>query len=399
MKAGRLRIAAGSLILSSLALALPVQASATAAPIPCEALGISPSFGHDHSALCIARHQLLPSDQPIGEDVSFTTDGGRGWHRQTATGLPATGATRWSQVVFSADYSNDHKIYVQEASSGLFVTSDGGATFTVADPVALGGGNYPQLTAFFAGGPVAAGIGLPTVPALAYTGAGGTAILVPPVHLPTPSIVSTNSAVQTFLTLGPQMYAVIQSGGSSIQTTLTRCTTLLVCSDTAASLPPGEFLQQAGAATISGHRDIWLTTGHLYPHDEAIRIWRYDPTDQHLTEWTDLERAVSPGRPIAFGITISIANLHGAVAALVDGPGFARRLLGATTPSTWRLWASRTIASGSLPSNGVATSPYFGNALLSGGDRLFTIGNATTSTFAGDALYCTLDGRHWHTHC
>ncbi|MBV9098284.1 MAG: hypothetical protein JO079_09515, partial [Frankiaceae bacterium] len=98
------------------------------APVPCQVFDLSPNFAHDGTAFCLSRHQPLPQDIPNGVDAFLSTDRGHTWKQVAATGLPSSATSIWTHVLFSADYPHDHTIYVQESTSGLFKTTDGGTT-------------------------------------------------------------------------------------------------------------------------------------------------------------------------------------------------------------------------------------------------------------------------------
>ncbi|MBV9097183.1 MAG: hypothetical protein JO079_03905 [Frankiaceae bacterium] len=200
-----------------------------------------------------------------------------------------------------------------------------------------------------------------------------------------------------------RVFAVTQSSGVALQTALAECTAFLVCTQVAGStLPQGDLLVQAGSIMARGAPIVWLTTTHVGEQQGAFRVWAYDTKLSKLSEWTSLETAMRRIGAVHGTSNVSITNLGAQLAALVDVDG-ARAVV--TSPDTQR-WTAETTTKrafprpGQLPASGTSTSPYYGHWLAGGANRLFTVGQALTSTFAGESIYCSSDGgRHWYTHC
>lgn len=408
-------------LLAALSVLVPSQAQAIRAPtpVPCDALGISPNYLQDRMVACVARKIDLPELGPTGVLVSVSTDGGRSWRTQAATGLPSAQASIWDDLQFSPDFARDGIFYVQEQTGGLFRTADGGASFTAADPLALGGGVRAQLSPMWLapGGAAAPGLPVPLgpIPGFAYAGAA-PAFISPPAHVP---VAGTPAQVQAFVALNRRdrtsvVLAVSQDSGQA-QSYISLCTGVLACAQQVEKIPAGQILE--GVAPLLLGPDLpaaWIGTRQFSNSQQLSAQNRLLTRDGKVRRLPALDRILAAfvGDPWSIHFWLTNGATAGSLIARISRGTLVQSgptdVLYASTDmgAHWTLIAKATnkgvfSAPGGLPSpsNG---SNYFSKAIFAAPDgRLFTLGRPSTGTNALlGAVMCSTDrGRTWHERC
>jgi hypothetical protein len=294
-------------------LAAIAPSSRAAGPVapPCDNVAFSPSFAADHTIACTTVILTIGS-------FSVTKDGGRTWSTVAPIGLPTT-FTAAKQVIFSSKYSQDHTIYVDMFGQGLYGTTDGGRTFTAADPASAGQQSFAHAwSPLLLNAPSGA---VPATAALANVGVGGVlGLVVPPARVPAAGAAGTNVRVAQ-APPGTGRYSgriydfAVDASGNLI--TAYECTLLLAC-----SVPGGSFtgykIESVGFAPDFG------TSGRMwvFARDSTnYKLHAYLSSDAGATfkPWADVEKALA--EPKGYGTsTFLYAPQYAAVALEASRP-------------------------------------------------------------------------------
>ncbi len=377
---------------------------------PCDAFGQAPNFASSHLLACVARKIDLPSAGPTGVVFSLSRDAGRTWSAQPAVGLPSNAASVWLDLEFSPDFATDHVIYVQERAAGLFQTDDYGATFSAADPLAIGSGSRDQMAPAWLVLPA-----LGSVPALTYVGATD-AVVSPPLHLP---IGGTAQQLQGLLSRvneerSSKAFAVSQDSATA-QSYIYACSVALVCDQLLEKLPAGQVLDgMASLGARHGPVVAWVGT-HAAGADGRIdiqnRLVFENGQTRRLASLDDLVNRlrvrsnssihvwVAPGR----GPRDLVARVS--VSVLEQGVPTQSLYSSSDLGSHWSLIASHRASTGAgakrLGDPPVGSS-YFRFAIYGTPDgALFALGKPTSGASALlGAIHCSRDGgRSWFITC
>lgn len=385
------------------------SAASTPLPVPCEALAMAPAPSRE--LVCVARHIERPDLGPTGVDIALSVDGGRSWKPASGTGLPTGLGTAYPDVFFSLAYTTDHRLYIQEASSGLFVSNDRGQTFTVADPLAVNPYSIRRLSPFWFDSPVPmAGLGRQA--AIAYAG-NPSAILMPPQHLPAISgpadvarFVPANLAQSTM-----RIFAVTKTSVSVPTASVLECTVTLVCAKALYTGSSNYLLMSVDISSAERAQALAASIELVNFGTRRVQILTLDRSGG-VKRNLALEAIVATRArrdPAAARISVVEDRKSGAWTArlsclALDGPcdSLYRSL---DRGASWRQMSSnRHVSSwdtGVLPARGTGDITDAATTWSGAHGEIYLIGSPE-GTFRGlaGAFYCSTDaGRTWHVRC
>lgn len=131
-------------LLAALAVA-PADAAPPTSPM-CHRVALSPQFRRDRIGFCLARARnwtaLSFSPRAWQYEIWLTRDAGRTWQPRASLG------DRYHRFNFDGGlwvsplFDQDNALYVQLSGSGLYQSTDLGATFELIDPLAVGGSYF-----------------------------------------------------------------------------------------------------------------------------------------------------------------------------------------------------------------------------------------------------------------
>lgn len=378
-------------------------------PVPCEALAMAPA--PSRVVACVARHIERPDLGPTGVDIALSDDGGRSWKAVPGTGLPTGLGTAYPDIFFSLAYAADHRMYVQESSTGLFVSTDRGETFTVADPLAVNPYDIRRLSPFWFESPVPA-VGLGRQAAIAYAG-NPSAILMPPQHLPALSgpadvarFVPVNLAQSTVA-----LFAVTKTSASAPTASVLECTVALVCAKTLYKGEPNYLVMSIDTGSAERTHALASAIELVNIGTRRIQVLTLDRTGivKRNPALEDIVATRARRDPISARLSVVEDRISGAWTArlsclALDGP--CDYLYRSTDRgASWRLMsANRRVPAwdtGVLPARGTGDLTDAATTWSGSRGEIYLIGSpeGTYRGLAG-AFYCSTDaGRTWHVRC
>lgn len=406
----RARAWAALVVAPTTLLSLLPAGAAGAAPV-CDDVAVAPAFASDGTMFCVARELPRPDLGPTGVAFFRSTDRGRTWIRTTAAGLTWTQNSVWRHVVVSPNYARDRAVFVQDNTQGLFLTRDGGTTFTLVNPLVAFDDDQPSL------GPATSPASIADLPGpLLYAGHGTFPMLIrPPVHTLVPSVPPTVT-LRAFLTLAgttpaSRAYAVAENdNGSNLAAEHTielyACDATYACAERVASFPKGMALREAHLTAgfntrpgivVSLYRSLGAT-------GDLVQIWS-SSDGRRFARARSVERLMGITSPADVGRTHAyVDTLDGTRQyALID-----RRSRGATRSLYYsgdggRTWSRRAHArfggTAEMPSPSVY-SPLYAHRLWLLPNGALAVTGTPANSFLGNAFACSVDGgRRWRTHC
>lgn len=229
----------------------------------CSRLALSPTFGEDGTAFCAGElHGGLGSSGGTESFVMFrSSDGGVSWTKVPAEGLTPLGPLdQIGQLFLSPVFQQDRRIFVRTAG-GIYVSTDDGRTFIVADPAAP----YDHQNDFTVAldpatpGRAARGVGL-------YASSRLSSKIDPPLRTP---IVGAAGDDKGFF-FGPSRsltdaYVVARDGSESVvplgPLAVYGCEPSLLCVRRLWELPAGhDFVDAGSVATAGEHPMLYVVT-------------------------------------------------------------------------------------------------------------------------------------------
>lgn len=418
---GRATLALAAL-LSFLAPEGQVGAASAASP-QCDFLAEAPYESEDRAVLCGRILRDPTTLVPLAFETSASHDGGKTWLTRNSAGLLMSYTTLFFQLLASADFVHDHTWFLLAFDLGVYKSTDDGATWSVADPVATQPSTWPALAA------IKTTVGQVGTGALTYADPGrqgaGSALIVPPLHTP---IAGTADYTVMYATAPPAQgpysgmtFALAVHPGGTEATNTTRvfaCNVALSCSDLRFESPPyysvSSGLFMADDFAKSGRIAVWVR------HNRTRRYSLFFSQDggRHFALWRDLQRVLdqsqwrAPNERLDLGVTFSprdprlmFVRMH-----FQNSPGVARpEQVWRTTDGgrTWQLAGSsapagRTGVRGTLPwIYSVGEIPEWLQAQITADSRgnLLVLGYTPRGT-AGNFVWCSRDNAHtWQRTC
>lgn len=400
----------------TLAVPSPAVPAPTAAPSPCAAFALSPSFVADGTAFCATLFTKGPT-------LWRTTDRGRSWTRfDLAPGvLPTEQRPVLRDLIVSPRYAVDRAVYLQ-TSVGLYVTTNPADGLRPVDLLASANDvGVPNLTPYVDATAGVASTGERVV--FAYAAQQRAARIDPPLHSEVPAA-APNYALQFLvppratLDNGPLLVGLRpdRSGAGLHSVALYQCDLALTCaSQLHAFAPPGLF------------RGAWLSPA--YDRDRTLyvalstgkRYFLYRSTDRGRTfaPWTGASKVLAAvnaemsrgdgGTDVPLALAVDPGNprlMFLRVAQRADTPRmpaeqvFRSRDGGATWTRVGVGWATPGRADtlpwdAANPSGNIAA--HQGAIYVSNG-RVFALGQSTRDGYSG--VFCSADaGRTWSRTC
>lgn len=297
----------------------PPPASA-AVPPACEVITESPGYRRDRTLLCVHR-----SSSSTPKMLAVSRDGGRGWRNPAMTGLARTGPTDVKiSAAFSPSFARDRMLFAT-VSSGTYVSTDLGETFTLLDPTIQGG---------YDGNPVPV-----LLPRLSLAPGSDT----PSVHLANaarfPSVVEVESRMHRPVTgipgLGARAFlagrdntvlALVHEVEAPVrQVALYRCDETLTCADRLFAFPTDLTVYRVQPMPDGSVVAILRTES-----DDAT-VWRSADGGRTFAKWDAVDAVLRSAnavtdRPVDLAVTSNAA---------FPGRWFLRVETSPTTPGKW----------------------------------------------------------------
>lgn len=404
----------------TLVAALVPSSSAVSAPADeggakCGRIDFSPDYASDRTAVCAAVQYEVGAGA-VAVTVSMTRDGGRSWNARVAAGIPVTPLTRLNGVLFSGRFAQDKAIYVQ-TGDGLYRTQDDGQTFVAVDPLAGTASTSPNLIRL----PTGTAIEVPQLPApiaMASSDALGSAVLMPPLHLP---VAGSPDNDWRFLVAPPgegpharKVFAVAaRSGeGGTGRPVLYSCNEVLACVGELHMFPDMHvYVGSHLPADFARTGVMYLWTKHFTTR--LVTVWVSRDGGGSFTPWvagnTLLKQPIERGFPRAIDI------------GLVTDPSRAGRMYlrvageRGLDPPQQQLWRSddngkrwqlmgymrnyTPMVRGTLPWYTEEVFAVRGNISVQPDGKVFVIARATSGSSYG-GVFCSHDGaRTWARSC
>jgi hypothetical protein len=411
-----------------LATLLPAGTARAATPPavqPCTQFAASPDFASDGTAFCAGHVRDPSTGATTGIAVFRTTNRGRTWTAATAAGLFRNDPdARVDYLGVSRLYKTDKTLFLQVRNTGLFQSTDGGATFTLVSPLAWG-----RLTAYVAtvpGGLLPSSPGAHTTFVMAspagQDGEPNRSALVDPVARSQTPVVGTPGrdrefAVSDTYESDGAAFAVADFGvGLDAHVEVFRCDATFSCGHSLYSFPKRSTFDR-----------VWLapdfaTSKTIYVSMTAVSgqrtLWWSRNAGQTWARWTSAERLLAPvvkahgdplyglGREPVGSRTLYLRISYGPTSRSASAPPAEQLFRSRDNGAGWTLLAyGRTTrqsgARGTIPPD---------NPLADGSDGglppgVVTVASASTvfalgKTGAYPSFYCSWDaGRHWARAC
>lgn len=409
---------AAALLAGLMLLGVPTVNSVNAAPAAdrqalCHDLGQAPDQRH---LLCVAVTRDSRTAAPNGLLVARSDDAGSHWAHGTASGVPVSVTTSLSQVLAAADFMSSHAWYLATSDTGVYKSTDGGATWALVDPLARQPSQYPSLTPLSISLPVG-----PPRPALAFASPslGESALVDLPGRIP---VAASPDGGLTFVwasspgpfqrTLAVATY-VDESAPQANHSRVYGCSALLSCTTLFWEAPAGQVLQSVSTDLSFG------ATGKV-----ALVMQEFANRRLHIYVSKDGGAHFAPllGIQPALDQLLKMKNAHPVLNAEIayaatGGRMFARlvfqfgdgsvpreQIWGSDSAGRWKRLAYsnfvRSSKTGSLPWFGSFLSPTYRVANLRINDKGYLLVTAVDPTGAGYAgFFCSPDGLRWSRHC
>lgn len=408
MSVGTRRAVTAALALASL-LAPDGPARAATGGAQCHAIVVSTVRW-----FCAALHADQPG-LPRRLVVSTSTDNGRTWRSVDSQGVAVTDSSVLRQVELASDPAADPTLFLH-MNDGLYRSSDGGATFAPADPLAGATSSFLQLATL----PAAPSVPAPadavvTRTRFAFAGqTSASAILQPPLRRP---VAGSADLDQQFLVPRPGAgrYGAILLAALRIEpgTTPSRsrpilyaCDESLTCAEERYAFPAAS--RYLGAVLAPDYRTsgvAYLWTEHATTRD--VTVWRTTDGAHTFAPWRDIEVVTRPldrGKPAGSGWEFSLAVDPERPATLYARTTYPGRKGGPPSEQLFRStdggrrW-TRVAHAATLPwafPSGAAAHPYSRAVVTAPGGRVLAIG--AVDGYSG--IYCSVDGgRRWSRSC
>lgn len=286
------RTAFALVLLASAALGPAVTAAAE--PVSCEVIAFSPDEIRDQTAFCAGMIRNDASYPTGGVRVFRTRDGERTWEQLPVTGLNLVNQAL-TQLIVSPNFAEDTTLYLQTLGQGLYVSSDGGTSWLLADPATVSWSGEYTLAPFTA----APAAGLPKRTVLSFADPSLPALLAPPgVHVPV-TAVPGEQLVAFYLSPGfpsvPGLAAGYSTQRQSVR--LYACDATLTC-----GTPLFTFPYRLRLSAVYFAND-YRTSGTVYavtaiPWTETRGLlhefWRSTDGGKTFARWTAVQRLMPP---------------------------------------------------------------------------------------------------------
>jgi hypothetical protein len=416
VRAARVRRALAGVVVLALVPA-PSSGAAAATSPRCTALAVSPDFRRDRSVLCL-RLVISPARDV---EVWASKDGGRTWQRTAGAGLAFDAVAETDPVpVFSPRYADDRSVYVM-TGKGLHVSTDLGATFTLVDALADGGG-HGSLVPFVVTDPAPLGVVPATRTQLVHAHLGhGAAVVDPALRLHRPVAGSASGSARFLLPSGFPAAGEAFSLTSDDDVTASRprevpgwdvCDPTLTCTRRF-TFPADNAFESAWLAP-----DVARSGGAyavLRAFGAGVSAWRSDDSGRTFTRWKSVDGLVAQaarydGRPqLSFAVSAGAPKRIYLQVARSNTQGPRRRTVRDSRVMLYRsddrgtTWRLVSFTPGDEMPGPRGTVPWDDNARLyvAPDGRLFALGPDPASDGAGAKVtFCSTDeGRTWHRAC
>lgn len=280
-------------------------ASGSSAPAPqCVSVDFSPEFVTDAKGFCVA----FDSSDGAASTFRFfrSTDGGRTWERQPASGFAPAPDEMVGSVIVSPGYAVDRTIFVQ-TNRGVFATTDDGVSFTLVDNIAGTGPSGPNLSAYVEDAPGLPGSAEGERPVLAYA-AGDSSMKIDPPHR-TPVTGAPMDERRFWFPdgadewLGYVMTVEIdntQGVSRRSRNVLFGCNEQLVCAEQLFAFPWGYQFEPRGGIWFSSDfaqsERIYLTTSKVLGGSSSLKAWKSDDGGATFRPWDSVNEILRPLR-------------------------------------------------------------------------------------------------------
>ena len=325
MRATRL----GAAAIAAVSVGLPAPAAA-AAPVPCETVFVSPTFARDRTAACLYRKD---SNSPML--LATSTDGGRSWHKAAMTGLARPEGVHGIDLTvrFSPAYATDRTV-LAVTGSGLFASTDRGATFSLVDGL-VGGGGFGNPLVYLAPAPAATAPVTGTGKHLYVLFAAGyrSALVDATARWHQPITAVPGGSTVRFALGGPSPVAFGYSDDPLTQHQVLaayRCTADFSCAEKLFSFPPGVRFAMTGDEQVQTLRDGSLLVT-LTDAARDVHVWRSTNGGATFAVWQPVDAVLTPVNRTTEGAPR---------VSLVPDPASSKRLfLRATGGPAYGRWA------------------------------------------------------------
>jgi hypothetical protein len=408
-----------------LAVVLPaagVRAAAAPPPVqPCTQFAASPDFAVDRTAFCAGHVRDASTGSTTGIAVFRTSDGGRTWAPGAAAGLFMNDANaRVDHLVVSPLYKTDRKVFLQVRNTGLFESTDGGATFTIVDPLA-----WNRLTGYVSAVPggLLPSAGAHAVFAMAAPAgqdgeANKSALIDPVAHAHTPVTGTPGRdrefAISDTYDRDGAAFAVADLGvGLQARVAVYRCDATYACGQRLYEFPKRWTYDRIWlSADFANTKTIYLS---MTPLTGPRTLWWSRDAGKTWARWTAAERLLTPvakvkGYP-AYGLgrgpgrTLYLRVSYAPTTGAATAPPAEQLFRSGDNGVTWTLTAFGRAATQAGPRGTMPTDNRLdtGDGKLPPGvltvtpsGRVFSLG----STGGYPSFYCSWDaGRHWARTC
>jgi hypothetical protein len=416
-------LATAILVLTPAVAAKPAEAAGVA-PLTCEQLAVSPTFDTDGTAFCAGIRRDETTGTALALTVFVSTDRGTTWRAAAAAGVPVTAGEVVRDLIVSPRYRDDHVVVLHLAMTGLFRSTDAGATFTSLYPARSG--RYTPFVGVPAGAAIdAAARTLLVGPAPATVAAGGAVVIDPasgalyPVAGAAPLAAYRYVVSPTFQADGGAFAVATTAAGTDEHVEVYRCTTAFVCAEKAAAFPARYRFDQAWIAPdYKASHTVYVSL--LKPDQRAQLYWSRD-AGKTFKPWSAAQAVLNPAYvPKYLGVEFAVAPstpgshtlwLRGTFSFAASDPPVAQLLRSDDAGVHWRLaaYGRATYQKGSrgtMPVTGIYGPPAAGGEtptgfLVAGGrTTLLMLGRCTKFGSSGLGPFVSRDlGRTWRSFC